>query len=152
MVRPQLRAAVRGLHRQALSHRARPAEDAEPHEAWGRSRTWGTQPLPDGRVYNQALEDAAVLARFADPAGDPAEAPARFTRHRLPRTAEIVRRSARASRATTLTGAASCLLRDAALVTLDRLAPAAALRAFAGIADRRPPPRTYAAQSQSAAQ
>ncbi|MFE9382303.1 FAD-dependent monooxygenase [Streptomyces sp. NPDC007025] len=212
----------------------RPAGEVEPHETWGRGRIWGTQPLPDGRVYayaaavspagqqppdgeraellrlygswhrpipqllasvadsavlrndvhhlidplpaqhagrvvllgdaahpmtpglgqggNQALEDAAVLARFADPAGDPAEAPARFTRHRLSRTTEVVRRSARASRATTLTGAASRLLRDTALVALDHLAPAAALRVFAGIADWRPPPRTYAAQPQSAAQ
>ncbi|MGI5350957.1 FAD-dependent monooxygenase [Streptomyces sp. CA-250714] len=207
-----------------------PEGGVEPHETWGRGRMWGTQTLPDGRIYayaaatapagqqdprgeraallrlygswhrplpqliasvpeeavlrndvhhltdplpalhtgrvallgdaahamapglgqggNQAVEDAVLLAQCADPAGEIADALAHYTRQRLPRTAEVVRRSARASRTSILTSAPACALRNVALVAVSRLAPAAALRAMAGIADWRPPQRTYAAQAQ----
>ncbi|MGP3976002.1 hypothetical protein ACTWQF_18790 [Streptomyces sp. 8N114] len=90
-----------------------------------------------------------MLAQLADPAGEVTDALAHYTRQRLPRTAEIVRRSARASRTATLSSAPARALRNAALAAVSRLAPAAALRAVAGIADWCPPERTYAAQTQS---
>ncbi|WP_225842659.1 FAD-dependent monooxygenase [Streptomyces albus] len=207
-----------------------PTGGVEPHETWGRGRIWGTQTLPDGRVYayaaatlpagrrspdgeraallrlfggwhrplpqliagvpeeavlrndvhhmiqplpalhagrvallgdaahamtpsmgqggNQAIEDAVVLAQLADPAGPVPDALAAYTRQRLTRTAQIVRRSARASRTTTLTSAPACALRNVSLAALGRLAPGLALRALAGIADWCPPPRAYAAHTQ----
>lgn len=210
-----------------------PQGGVEPHETWGRGRIWGTQTLPDGRIYayaaaaapaarpaprgeraelrrlfahwhqplprliasvpeeavlrndvhhlidplpahhagrtvllgdaahamtpsmgqggNQAVEDAVVLGQLADPAGRVGEALAAYTRQRLPRTTEIVRRSARASRMTTLTGGPACALRNAALAVVGRSVPGAALRALAGIADWCPPERTYAARTRSAA-
>lgn len=210
-----------------------PAERVPPHETWGRGRLWGTQPLPDGRIYayaaavaprgqhapdgeraelmrlfgtwhrplprligevppeavlrsdvhhmteplpahhagrvvllgdaahamtpnlgqggNQAIEDAVVLAGHADPGRDLAAALAAHTRDRLPRTREVVRRSASAGRMTTLTARPACALRDAAIVATARLAPWAPLRALDGIADWSPPERTYASHSRSSA-
>ncbi|WP_307808389.1 FAD-dependent monooxygenase [Streptomyces oryzae] len=208
-----------------------PAGGVAPHETWGRGRMWGTNTLPDGRIYayaaaevpageqapqgeraallrlygdwhrplpqlieavpeedvlrndvhhmtdplpahhagrvallgdaahamapglgqggNQAVEDAVVLAQLADPAGEVTGALAHYTRQRLPRTAAVVRRSARASRTSMLRAAPACALRNAGIAVVGRIAPSAALRALAGIADWRPPERTYAAQTQS---
>jgi 2-polyprenyl-6-methoxyphenol hydroxylase-like FAD-dependent oxidoreductase len=105
-----------------------------------------------GQGGNQALEDAAVLTQLADPASRITDMSAEYTRQRLPRTAEVVRRSARASSTSLLTAAPARALRDTAVAAVSRLAPAVALRAVAGIADWHPPQRTYAAQTQSPAQ
>lgn len=208
-----------------------PVERVRPHETWGRGRIWGTQSLPDGRVYayaaatvpegrrapdgeraelarlfgtwhrplpqllrdvppeavlrndvhhmteplpayhsgrvvllgdaahamtpsvgqggNQAIEDAIVLGQYADPDRDLTGTLTAYTRDRLPRTSEVVRRSARAGRITTLTSGPVCALRDVAIGAVTRLAPWVALRALDGIADWSPPERTYASQSRS---
>lgn len=98
-----------------------------------------------GQGGNQAIEDAVVLAHHLAPTReDPAAALAAYTHDRLPRTMDVVRRSARAGRAAMLSGAPA-VLRDAALGAAARLAPGLMLRGFDGIADWRPPVRTYAA-------
>jgi 2-polyprenyl-6-methoxyphenol hydroxylase-like FAD-dependent oxidoreductase len=195
-----------------------PPEAFIPHETWGRGALWGTQPLPDGRVYayaaaaappggraqdderaelarrfgswhapvpqligavepavvlrhdvyetpvplpahhagravllgdaahamapslgqggNQAVEDAVVLAHHAPPGAADLAA---YTAARLPRTAEVVRRSRQASRFSTMESAPGCLLRDLAMAVVGRVAPGLALRALDGIADWSPP-------------
>ncbi|WP_326809304.1 MULTISPECIES: hypothetical protein [unclassified Streptomyces] len=50
-----------------------------------------------------------------------------------------------------LDGAAARALRAVGMAAVSRMAPGAALRALDGIADRGPPPRTYASQSQPSA-
>ncbi|WP_055551236.1 FAD-dependent monooxygenase [Streptomyces sp. NBRC 110028] len=97
-----------------------------------------------GQGGNQAIEDAVVLAHHlspyaADPAADPGGALAAYTRDRLPRTMDVVRRSARAARAISLAGAPAVALRNAAVATATRLAPGLLLRGFDGIADWAPP-------------
>ncbi|MFG3257697.1 FAD-dependent oxidoreductase [Streptomyces sp. NPDC048172] len=200
------------------------------HETWGRGCFWGTQPLPDGRVYayaaatlpaglraaddelaelrrrfgrwhdpipqvlaattpervlrndvyemaeplpayhrgraavlgdaahamsprlgqggNQAIEDAIVLAHHADPAAGLDGALAAYTRDRLPRATAVGRRAASMTRATTLTSAPACALRDWGFAALSRLVPKVssllALRALDGVADWSPPVPTYA--------
>jgi 2-polyprenyl-6-methoxyphenol hydroxylase-like FAD-dependent oxidoreductase len=47
-----------------------------PHETWGRGALWGTQPLPDGRVYAYAA--AAVSPSQSAPEGERAELARRF--------------------------------------------------------------------------
>ncbi|GAA2067944.1 FAD-dependent monooxygenase [Streptomyces albiaxialis] len=204
------------------------------HETWGRGTFWGTQPLPDGRVYayaaatlpaglrapddelaelvrrfgawhdpiprvleattpdrvlrndvyemadplpayhhgrvavlgdaahamsprlgqggNQAIEDAIVLAHHADPAARMDVALAAYTRERLPRATAVGRRAARMTRATTLTSAPACALRDCAFGALSALVPKVssllALRALDGVADWKPPVATYASDSR----
>ncbi|MFI9202710.1 FAD-dependent monooxygenase [Streptomyces sp. NPDC053048] len=99
-----------------------------------------------GQGGNQAIEDAIVLAHHADPGRtDLAPALAAYTRDRLPRTMTVVRRSAGAARAAMLAGAPATVLRNTALTAVSRLAPQLMLRGFDGIADWRPPVRTYAA-------
>ena len=51
-----------------------------------------------GQGGNQAIEDAVVLAHHATPSAATTEALAAYTRERLPRTTDVVRRSARISR------------------------------------------------------
>lgn len=92
-----------------------------------------------GQGGNQAVEDAVVLAHHAAPDADVAEALAAYTRDRLPRTSEVVRRAVRVGRLVTLTSAPACALRDAAVATVNRLGPHLALRALDGIADWSPP-------------
>ncbi|MES4908582.1 MULTISPECIES: FAD-dependent monooxygenase [unclassified Streptomyces] len=103
-----------------------------------------------GQGGNQAIEDAVVLAHHlaaanhADPAdpANPADLPgalAAYTRDRLPRTMDIVRRSARTSRMSALSSAPAVALRDAALTAVSRLVPGLLLRGFDGIADWHPP-------------
>ncbi|MGW8379493.1 FAD-dependent monooxygenase [Streptomyces sp. ODS28] len=213
-----------------------------PHETWGRGLLWGSQPLPDGRVYayaaaalppgerapdgeraellrrfgtwhdpvpeliraaapdgvlrndvyamaaplpalhrgrtallgdaahamppslgqggNQAIEDAIVLAHHASaPESGPAPTPESepdpeaavegllraYTRDRLPRTSEVVRRSSRVARMTTLTSAPACAARNAAMALVNRFGPGLALRALDGVADWSPPGHAYAA-------
>ncbi|MFI0780994.1 FAD-dependent monooxygenase [Streptomyces sp. NPDC021212] len=97
-----------------------------------------------GQGGNQAIEDAVVLAHHlsphvADPAADPSGALAAYTRDRLPRTTDVVRRAARAARAISLTSAPAVALRNTAVAAATRLAPGLLLRGFDGIADWRPP-------------
>lgn len=97
-----------------------------------------------GQGGNQAIEDAVVLAHHLPPhaaaaAADPSGALAAYTRDRLPRTMDVVRRSARAARASSLTRAPAVALRDTAVAVATRLAPGLLLRGFDGIADWRPP-------------
>ncbi|MFI1972404.1 FAD-dependent monooxygenase [Streptomyces cinnamoneus] len=125
---------------------------AEPLPAFHRGRTAllgdAAHAMPPnlGQGGNQAVEDAVVLAHHAAPVpgGVPA-ALAAYTHDRLPRTAEVVRRSARTARMALLSGAPAVALRDTAIATVSHLAPGLLLRGFDGIADWRPPVRTYAA-------
>ncbi len=95
-----------------------------------------------GQGGNQAIEDAVVLAHHLPPhLTDKAAsgALAAYTRDRLPRTMDVVRRSARAARAISLTGAPAVALRNTAVAAATRLVPGLLLRGFDGIADWRPP-------------
>ncbi|GHF69752.1 monooxygenase [Streptomyces mashuensis] len=87
----------------------------------------------------QAIEDGAVLALLlADAGNDPFAALPEYTRRRLPRTTEIVRRSARVARLATLSSAPARAVRAGAVALAGRLGPALVLRAHDGIADWRP--------------
>ncbi|GHG78019.1 FAD-dependent monooxygenase [Streptomyces griseocarneus] len=102
-----------------------------------------------GQGGNQAIEDAVVLAHhLASGRPDTASALAAYTRDRLPRTTAVVRRSASAARLFMLTAAPAVALRDVGIAAVSRFAPGALLRGFDGIADWRPPVRTYAAQTE----
>ncbi|MEU9113243.1 FAD-dependent monooxygenase [Streptomyces sp. NPDC048483] len=103
----------------------------------------------------QAIEDAVVLAHEAAPDGDLGAALALYTRQRLPRTMEVVRRAQRIGRLTTWRARPACALRAALMAAtafpqgLRRLrpggtptAPDLALRSLDGIADWRPPAAT----------
>ncbi|MER7394459.1 FAD-dependent monooxygenase [Streptomyces sp. NPDC000151] len=94
-----------------------------------------------GQGGGQAIEDAIVLGLLAGPDADLAAALAEYTRVRLPRTTEVVRRSARIARLTTWRSAPARALRAALLAGTARLAPDLALRALDGIADWSPPGR-----------
>lgn len=96
----------------------------------------------------QAIEDAVVLAHEAAPDGDLAAALAAYTRQRLPRTMEVVRRAERIGRLTTWRSRPACALRAVMMTATAWLAPDLALRALDGIADWRPPTPTYAAGAQ----
>ncbi|MEV4438714.1 FAD-dependent monooxygenase [Streptomyces sp. NPDC049577] len=87
----------------------------------------------------QAVEDGVVLARTLVRAdGDPLRALPEYTRQRLPRTMDVVRRSAAVNRMTRLSSPLACGLRTAALLTVNRLGPRIALRSLDGIADWKP--------------
>ncbi|MGW8395802.1 FAD-dependent oxidoreductase [Streptomyces lydicus] len=93
----------------------------------------------------QAIEDAVVLAQQAAPDADLAAALTEFTRQRLPRTMDVVRRAERIGRLTTWRSRPACALRAALMAVTARLTPDLALRALDGIADWRPEGPTYAA-------
>ncbi|HZG07047.1 MAG TPA: FAD-dependent monooxygenase [Streptomyces sp.] len=94
----------------------------------------------------QAVEDAVVLAHHAAPdPGETVRALAAYTRDRLPRTMDVVRRSARVARLSTLSSPPACALRAAAVAVADRIGPRLVLRGLDGIADWRPPRTPYAA-------
>ncbi|MBL1089699.1 MULTISPECIES: FAD-dependent monooxygenase [Streptomyces] len=93
----------------------------------------------------QAVEDAVVLAHEAGPDADLGAALAAYTRQRLPRTMEVVRRAERIGRLTTWRSRPACALRAGLMAATARLTPDLALRALDGIADWRPPAGTYAA-------
>ncbi|MCX4637165.1 NAD(P)-binding protein [Streptomyces sp. RPA4-5] len=92
----------------------------------------------------QAVEDAVVLAHLAAPDADLAAALTAYTRQRLPRTMDVVRRAERIGRLTTWRSRPARALRAALMAVPARLAPDLALRAMDGIADWRPPTGTYA--------
>ncbi|WP_181138710.1 FAD-dependent monooxygenase, partial [Streptomyces sp. Ru73] len=118
---------------------------ARPLPAYHRGRVAllgdAVHPMPPhlGQGGGQAIEDAVVLGLLARPAGDLAAALAEYTRVRLPRTTEVVRRSARVARLATWRSAPARTLRAALLAGTARLAPDLALRALDGIADWNPP-------------
>ncbi|WP_030811897.1 FAD-dependent monooxygenase [Streptomyces sp. NRRL S-337] len=93
----------------------------------------------------QAVEDAVVLAHEAGPDADLGAALAAYTRQRLPRTMEVVRRAERVGRLTTWRSRPACALRAGLMAATARLTPDLTLRALDGIADWRPPTGTYAA-------
>ncbi|MEV6317748.1 FAD-dependent monooxygenase [Streptomyces sp. NPDC051776] len=115
----------------------------------------------------QAIEDAVVLAAHVggpEPTGsadrpahtaephpapslapDPGPALAAYSAERLPRTMDVVHRSARIRRAVALSSRPAVALRSALIGALSRFGPHFALRSFEGIADWRPPSHTYAA-------
>ncbi|MEU3987527.1 FAD-dependent monooxygenase [Streptomyces platensis] len=92
----------------------------------------------------QAIEDAVVLAHLAAPDADLAAGLTAYTRQRLPRTMDVVRRAERIGRLTTWRSRPARALRAALMAVPARLAPDLALRAMDGIADWRPPTGTYA--------
>ncbi|MFD7236704.1 FAD-dependent monooxygenase [Streptomyces syringium] len=101
-----------------------------------------------GQGGNQAIEDAIVLAHHLTPgAADLSPALAAYTRDRLPRTMDVVRRAARTARLFMLSGAPAVALRDTAIAAVSRFGPGLLLRGFDGIADWEPPVRTYASQT-----
>ncbi|WP_305853128.1 FAD-dependent monooxygenase [Streptomyces sp. ICN903] len=94
----------------------------------------------------QAIEDAVVLAHHAGPDAAGLERRlAAYTRDRLPRTMDVVRRSGRIGRLTAWSSPPARALRTAAFTALDRLGPRLALRSLDGIADWEPPGAAYAA-------
>ncbi|MEV6422448.1 FAD-dependent monooxygenase [Streptomyces sp. NPDC051662] len=112
-----------------------------------------------GQGGNQAIEDAIVLAHHAGvdgagrpaaefaaglPSHDPAAGLASYSADRLPRTTAIVRQATRTGRMTAVSNPVAVAVRDALIVAVSRLGPGIVLRGFAGIADWRPPGRTYA--------
>ncbi|RDG32615.1 FAD-dependent monooxygenase [Streptomyces corynorhini] len=95
---------------------------------------------------NQAIEDAVVLAHHVG-AGGPgrcAAALAGYSADRLPRTSAVVRRAARASRMAAVSSPAGAAVRDRLIAAASRFGPGLVLRGMDGIADWRPPGRTYA--------
>ncbi|RFU85342.1 FAD-binding protein [Streptomyces triticagri] len=99
-----------------------------------------------GQGGNQAIEDAIVLAHHMPGDADPGPALAAYTADRLPRTMDVVRRSARTGRATTVRSRAGVLLRDAMIAGVGRFGSSMMLRTFDGVLDWQPPERTYAAR------
>ncbi|MFJ6749177.1 FAD-dependent monooxygenase [Streptomyces sp. NPDC091266] len=95
----------------------------------------------------QAIEDAVVLAYEAAPDADLGAALAAYTRRRLPRTMDVVRRSERIARLSAVRSRPACALRAAAMALTARCAPDLALRNLDGIADWRPPAATYASDA-----
>ncbi|MFJ9413387.1 FAD-dependent monooxygenase [Streptomyces sp. NPDC101227] len=90
----------------------------------------------------QAIEDAVVLAHATAADGDLGAALAAYTRQRLPRTMDVVRRSERIGRLTLWRSRPARALRAAGMAATARLAPDLALRGLDGIADWRPPAAT----------
>ncbi|MEU3600424.1 FAD-dependent monooxygenase [Streptomyces sp. NPDC006798] len=102
-----------------------------------------------GQGGNQAIEDAVVLAHHCAPDADQGAALAAYTADRLPRTTAVVREAARICRIQSLGAAPAVALRENLIALAARLVPGAALRAFDGIADWRPPGRTYADRTRN---
>ncbi|MFH8613080.1 FAD-dependent monooxygenase [Streptomyces sp. NPDC018029] len=104
-----------------------------------------------GQGGNQAIEDAVVLAHHMAPGGDLAAGLAGYSAARVPRTTDIVRRAARASRVTHLRSAPLIAVRDTLISAATRLGPNFILRGFSSIADWCPPQAPYAAGTATAA-
>lgn len=133
-----------------LRHDVRAMTTALPAHHRGRTALLGdaahAMPPSLGQGGNQAVEDAVVLAhRLAAPGATVTEALAAYSRDRLPRTTEVVRRSVRAARLTTLGSRPAVLARNTALTVVNLLAPGLGLRALDGIVDWCPPGHPTAA-------
>lgn len=76
---------------------------------------------------------------------------AAYSAARVPRTTEVVRRAARASRFTHLRSAPLVAVRDTLVAAASRLGPGLLLRSFSSIADWRPPQPPYAAGTATGA-
>ncbi|MFE0177959.1 FAD-dependent monooxygenase [Streptomyces sp. NPDC059002] len=98
-----------------------------------------------GQGGNQAIEDGVVLAHHTAPGADLFAGLAAYSAARVPRTNEIVRRAARASRVTHPRSAPLIAIRNALVSAASRLGPNLILRGFSSIADWRPPQAPYAA-------
>lgn len=103
-----------------------------------------------GQGGNHAIEDAVVLAHHADPAQPDALGLAAYTAARRPRTTAIARKAVAVGRVNMLGNRPAMALRNPLIAALDKTGPAVMLRGFDEIADRRPPQRPYAAQTQRA--
>ncbi|MER6915842.1 FAD-dependent monooxygenase [Streptomyces sp. NPDC000594] len=101
-----------------------------------------------GQGGNQAIEDAVVLAHHLGPGPgrgiDRGPALAAYSAERLPRTTAVVRKAARVARLVQLSSRPAVAARDGVLRLAALLGPGAAVRTMDGIADWRPPRRTYA--------
>ena len=94
----------------------------------------------------QALEDAAVIARLAG-AGEAEGIPeilVGYSKVRVPRTTDIVRRSRRVAAMAMRTGATGVAVRDGVALVVGKFMPGAALRSLAPVLDWRPPPAALA--------
>lgn len=107
---------------------------AEP-EAGGASSAASASASPSGA-------GAAGPAEVTVEGGDFQAALDAYTRDRLPRTMDIVRRADRMARLVTRTSAPACTLRNAAIAAAGRIAPKIALRVLDGVADWSPPTST----------
>ncbi|MEU2112608.1 FAD-dependent monooxygenase [Streptomyces sp. NPDC019507] len=101
-----------------------------------------------GQGGNQAIEDAIVLAHHVGRGDDVVGRLPAYTGDRLPRTMGIVRQATRTGRMAMLSGAGAVAARNALIRGVSRLGPGIVLRGFDGIADWRPPGRTYAAGAE----
>ncbi|MEV0926942.1 FAD-dependent monooxygenase [Streptomyces spongiicola] len=101
-----------------------------------------------GQGGNQAVEDAIVLAHHIGGGGDVVRRLPAYTADRLPRTMAVVRQATRTGRTALLGGAGAVAVRNALVRGISRLGPGIVLRGFDGIADWRPPGRTYAAGAE----
>ncbi|WP_447036122.1 FAD-dependent monooxygenase [Streptomyces sp. DSM 118878] len=104
-----------------------------------------------GQGGNQAIEDGVVLAHHLAPGADLAAGLAAYSAARVPRTTDVVRRAARASRLTHIASPPLVAVRDALVATASRLGPNLILRGFSSIADWRPPQPPYAAGTATGA-
>jgi 2-polyprenyl-6-methoxyphenol hydroxylase-like FAD-dependent oxidoreductase len=99
----------------------------------------------------QALEDAAVIARLAG-AGEAEGIPeilVGYSRIRVPRTTDIVRRSRRVAAMAMRTGATGVAVRDGVALVVGKFMPGAALRSLAPVLDWRPPAALSSSGSSS---
>lgn len=99
----------------------------------------------------QALEDAAVIARLAG-AGEAEGIPeilVRYSRIRVPRTTDIVRRSRRVAAMAMRTGATGMAVRDGVALVVGKFMPGAALRSLAPVLDWWPPAALSSSGSSS---
>ncbi|MFC7310560.1 FAD-dependent monooxygenase [Streptomyces monticola] len=93
-----------------------------------------------GQGGNQAIEDAVVLAHHVRPDGDLDAALAAYTKDRLPRTMDIVRKAYRMGRVnTTPVSAPAALLRNALIAGVNKLGPNLVLSTFDSVMDWWPP-------------
>lgn len=93
-----------------------------------------------GQGGNQAIEDGVVIGLCLDAHGAALDAAlATYTRHRLPRTWDVVRRSQRAGALAMASSPLATAARDALAMVVNRYAASLALRALDGIADWHPP-------------
>jgi 2-polyprenyl-6-methoxyphenol hydroxylase-like FAD-dependent oxidoreductase len=93
-----------------------------------------------GQGGNQAIEDAVVLAHHVGLDRELGPALAAYTKDRLPRTMDVVRKAYRMGRVnTTPVGRPLALLRNALIAGVDKIGPNLVLRTFDGVMDWRPP-------------